>query len=101
MNPAISNFISKSQQALAVVDDSAQLLGGLYWQASRLCQMDGNWQPVKNGDDTYAMLVTDEELSAAGFAFTAQELGAALFGAIDIMYAIPSELADIIGKVRA
>ena len=47
------------------------------------------------------MLVTDDELKEMGFKMTAQQLGLALFGAVDLMSSIPTELADLIGSVRA
>ena len=37
-NAALSNFITHVQQALAKIDEGARDMGGLYWQASRLCQ---------------------------------------------------------------
>lgn len=101
-NP-ISDFVSTAQQALAQVDDSARMLGGIYWQASRLCEFENGadgWKP-KTVNGAFVMLVTDEQLAAWGFNFTAQELGAALFGVVEIMAAIPTPLADLIGKVRS
>ena len=104
-NAAISGFISDIQQALAKIDSGARLIGGLFWQASRICQFTNDaergWVPVVNADGTFAMLVTDGDLKEMGFNMTAQELGAALFGAVDLMSSIPTELADLIGKVRA
>ena len=46
------------------------------------------------------MLVTDEDLKSMNFNMTAQELGQVLFGTVDVMASIPTELADLIGKVR-
>ena len=104
-NSAISGFISEVQQALAKIDDGARMIGGLHWQASRLCQFttdpERGWTPVINADGSFAMTVTDDELKEMGFKMTAQELGTALFGAVDLMSSIPTELADLIGKVRA
>ena len=104
-NAAISGFVSDIQQALAKIDSGARLIGGLLWQASRICQFTNDaergWIPVVNPDGSFAMTVTDEDLFAMGFNMTAQELGAALFGAVDLMAAIPTDLADLIGRVRA
>ena len=104
-NDALSNFISNIQQALSKIDDGARMIGGLYWQASRLCQFatdpERGWTPVINADGTFAMTVTDADLTAMGYNMTAQELGTALFGAVDLMSSIPTELADLIGRVRA
>jgi len=79
-------------------------LSGFYLQGDRLCEYetleDGTWQPKRDAQTgAFAMLVTDEDL--APFGFTAQELGAALFGAVELMAAIPSDLGRIIGMVRA
>lgn len=99
-----SDLISKLQQTLSKVDDGARELSGFYLQGDRLCEYetlaDGTWQPVRDASTgAFAMLVTDEDLSP--FGFTAQELGAALFGAVDLMSNIPTELGQIIGRVRA
>ncbi len=103
-NSAISGFISDVQQALAKIDDGARQIGGLFWQASRLCEFENGadgWQPKRTPDGLFVMLVTDEDLQAMNFNMTAQQLGAALFGAVDLMASIPTELADLIGRVRA
>ena len=104
-NAAISGFVSDIQQALAKIDDGARLIGGLFWQASRICQFtqdaERGWVPVVNADGTFAMLITDDDLRAMNLNMTAQELGAALFGAVDLMAAIPTDLADLIGRVGA
>lgn len=100
---AISGFISHIKQALAKIDEGARDIGGLYWQASRICQFENGeqgWTPVINPDGTFAMIVTDDDLKAMGFTMTAQELGAALFGAVELMGSIPTELADLIGRIR-
>ena len=99
-----SDLISKLQQTLGKIDDGARELSGFYIQADRLCEFetlqDGTWQPKRDADTgAFAMLVTNDDL--APFGFTAQELGAALFGAVDLMSAIPSDLGRAIGKVRA
>ena len=99
-----SDLISKLQQTLAKVDDGARELSGFYLQGDRLCEYvtldDGTWLPKRDAQTgAFAMLVTDEDL--APFGFTAQELGAALFGAVDLMSNIPTELGQIIGRVRA
>lgn len=104
-NAAISDFISRSRQALASIDDGARQLGGIFWQASRICQFtqdsERGWIPVVNPAGSFAMTVTDDDLLAMGFNMIAQEFGAALFGAVDLMAAIPTDLADLIGRVRA
>ena len=104
MNSATSNFISQIRQTLAQIDEGARNIGGIYWQASRICQFTNDpklgWSPIINPVGTFAMLVTDEDLKSMNFNMTAQELGQVLFGTVDVMASIPTELADLIGKVR-
>lgn len=101
-----SDLISKMQQTLAKIDDGTREAAGFYMQADRLCEFetleDGTWQPKRDPiTGAFAMLVTDDELRAANFDFTAQELGGALFGVIEFASNIPAELGAAIGKVRA
>lgn len=100
-----SDWISRFQQTAAKIDDGIREATGFYMQADRVCEFevsdDGTWQPKRNADGTFAMLITDEDLQAANFDFTAQEFGAALFGVIDLASNVPSDLGQVIGRVRA
>lgn len=104
-NAAISDFVTRIKQALATVDDAARTIGGLYWQASRICEFENGaagWLPKVNADGTFAMLITDEQLAAMNFKnMTAQELGQVFFGIVNVMTAIPVDLADLVGRMRA
>lgn len=101
LHRTLSNEISEAQQVLAKADRVIDDLGVIYNKGDRFCEFDAEtWQPV-TVEGVFAPTMTDEELQAAGFDFTAQELCTALFATAATLINVSSQLRRIIGKVKA
>jgi len=104
----MSNEITRLQQMLARYDDAGREIFGAYAVASRLFEFDPvTYTPIMDGE-LFRCRFTDEDLIQHYGAdkdgkpiITAQEVAKAFFGAVEIANNIPTELANLIGKVRA
>ncbi len=101
LHRTLSNEISEAQQVLAKADQVIDSLGAIYNKGDRFCEFDPEtWQPVMT-EAGFVPTMTDGELQAANFDFTAQELCTALFATAETLIGVSSQLRRVIGKVKA
>lgn len=101
LHRTLSNEISEAQQTLAKADEVIDEFGAIFNKGDRFCEFDPEtWQPV-TVDGVFAPTMTDDELAAANFDFTAQELCTALFATAATLINVSSQLRRVIGKVKA
>ncbi len=104
----MSDEITRLQQMLARYDDAGREIFGAYAVASRLFEFDPvSYTPIMDGE-LFKCKFTDEDLikhygsdKDGKPLIKAQEVAQAFFGAVDVASNIPTQLADLIGKVRA
>ena len=101
LHRTLSNEISEAQQVLANADQVIDDLGAIYNKGDRFCEFDAEtWQPVMV-DGVFVPTMTEDDLQAANFDFTAQELCTALFATAATLINVSAQLRRVIGKVKA